>query len=286
MKSGRVVIVGRPNSGKSTLINNLVGKKISIVSRRPQTTRNTVQGAYWDDRGQIIFMDTPGLFAKIQDPIGKKISKTSSKDLGQADLVVYLIDRTRSKGEEENRILGAIRNSDKPKILVINKIDVKKPNFVHQYRFLEEEFNRWIEISASKKQHLKTLLDIIFELLPEGSAIFDPDQLKAFPAFDISPERFIGEIIREKVFIVLRKEIPYTTGVKVETINEKPNRFYIKAKILTTHERYKPFIIGRQGRQIKEIGSLARKEIELITNQKVFLDLEVVSDPHWYETGF
>ncbi|MFH1561393.1 MAG: GTPase Era [Patescibacteria group bacterium] len=286
MKSGRVAIIGRPNSGKSTLINNLVGQKISIISRRPQTTRTTVQGAYWDDRGQIIFLDTPGVFAKIQDPIGKKIAQSSTKEVGQADLILYLIDRTRSKGEEENRILGGIRNSNKPKIMVINKIDLKTPNFIHQYQFLEDEFNSLIEISALKKQHLKTLLTSIFELLPEGPAIFDPEKLKTFPAFGISPEKFIEEIIREKVFTSLRKEVPYTTGVKVETIDEKPNRFYIKAKIFTTHERYKPFIIGRKGQQIKEIGSMARKEIELITTKTVFLDLEVVTDSHWYEGQF
>ena len=286
MKSGKVIIVGRPNAGKSTLINNLVGKKISIISPKPQTTRKIIQGVYWDERGQIVFLDTPGIFAKIKDPITQKISGLAQQELSRADVIVYLIDRSRSRGEEENRILGAVRAINRPKIIAINKIDLVQPNYINEYRFLEDEFDAWVEISALKRQHLKTLLEKIFEFLPEGEPIFDPKFFEAFPALNITPEEFVAEIIREKAFLVLRQEVPYTVGVKVEEIREEEKIFYIKASLLTTADRYKSIIVGRGGQMIKKIGFLARKELELITNKKVFLDLAVVTDPHWYQEEF
>ena len=283
MKVGKVIIVGRPNVGKSTLINNLVGKKISIVSPKPQTTRKIIQGIYWDDRGQIVFLDTPGVFTKIKDPIAKKISGLAQQELSRADVIVYLVDRTRSRGEEENRILGAVRAVNRPKIIAINKIDLSEPNYIHEYCFLEEEFDAWVEISALKGRHLKTLLEKIFALLPEGEPIFDPKLFETFPALNITPEEFVAEIIREKAFYVLYQEVPYTLGVRVEEIREEENIFYIKASLLTIAQRYQSMIIGRGGQKIKKIGTLARKELELITNKKVFLDLEVITDPHWYQ---
>ncbi len=283
MKTGKVIIVGRPNAGKSTLINNLVGKKISIISPKPQTTRKIIQGLYWDKRGQIVFLDTPGIFAKTKDPVAKKISGLAEQELGRADVIVYLVDRSRSRGEEENRILGAVRAVNRPKIIAINKIDLARPNYLHEYQFLEDEFDAWVEISALKRQHLKTLLEKIFAFLPEGEPIFDPKLFEAFPALNITPEEFVAEIIREKSFFVLHQEVPYTIGVKVEEIREEADLFYIKASILTTADRYKAIIVGHRGQTIKRIGTQARKELELITNKKVFLDLEVVTDPHWYQ---
>lgn len=283
MKSGRVIIVGRPNAGKSTLLNALLGTKISIVSQKPQTTRKIIQGAYWDERGQIIFLDTPGTLAKIKDPIGKKLSILARKEVSQADLIIYLIDRSRSRGVEENRILGLVREIKKPKIIAINKIDIKRPNYIHEYQFLEDEVDDWVAVSALRKTHLKTLLEKIFLLLPKGEPLFDPKTFEGFPALNITPEDFIAEIIREKAFIVLRQELPYTIGVQVKEIKEKENSFYIQGTIFTTADRYKSIIIGKKGQTIKEIGTLARKEIELITNKKVFLDLQVEVNPHWYQ---
>lgn len=283
MKAGIVALVGRPNSGKSTLINALVGKKISIVTPQPQTTRKPIRAAYWDERGQIILVDTPGIFAKIRDPAGKKITKLAKESLGQADLIVYLIDRARSRGEEENRVLGMVRKIEKPKILVFNKIDVLKPDHSYEYSFLKEEFDKTVEISALRKKHLKTLLTEIFDLLPRKKAIFDPETLRSFPVLDVRPEEFVAEIIREKAFFVLRQELPYSLGVEVFSIEEKKDIFEIRATIFTNTDRHKSIIIGRSGRRIKEIGSMARKEIALITNKKVFLKLEVVTDRHWYQ---
>lgn len=283
MKVGRVVIVGRPNSGKSTLINALIGKKISIVTPKPQTTRKIIQGTYWDKRGQIIFLDTPGVFAKIKDPIGKKISQLARESLRQIDMVLYLIDRSRLRGEEENRILGIVRKIKQPKILVINKIDIKEPDYGYQYSFLQEEFNATVEISALRKKHLKTLMEKIFGLLPEGEKLFDPKQFESFPVLNQKPNDFVAEIIREKAFLVLRQELPYTIGTEVNQIEERKDLFYIKAAIFTDTDKHKSIVIGKNGKTIKEIGSMARKELELITGKKVFLDLEVITDKHWYQ---
>ncbi len=281
MKSGRVAVVGRPNAGKSTLINNLVGQKISIVTDRPQTTRKVVQAIYWDERGQIIFSDTPGIFAKIKGPVSKKINPQAGKQMQIADLILYLVDHTRHRGDEENRVLGLVRQADIPKILAINKIDIKKPDYTYQYKFLEDEFDQWLEISALKKLNLNILMDKVFEYLPEGKPLFNPENYQAFPAINITPEDFVSEIIREKAFMVLYHEVPYRLGVNVNQIEERDNIYYIKAEIVTTNEDHKPIIIGKKGKTIKEIGTLARKEFELITNKKVYLDLNVTVNPHW-----
>jgi len=287
MKAGNVVLVGRPNAGKSTLINALVEKKISIVSPKPQTTRKVICGYWWNEETQIIFWDTPGIFTKAKDLVAKKINLLPGLSLENADVIVYLIDKTRSRGDEENRILGMVRNVPKPKILVINKIDIKEPDYTYEYKFLKEEFDEWQEISALKKINLKPLLEKIIRFLPEGKPLFDAQKIGAFPG-NLTPEEFVAEVIREKAFLVLRQELPYTLTVITEKIEEKEDKkqnpiFYISAKILTTSRHYKKMIIGRGGKTIKEIGTLARKELELITNQKVYLDLEVVADPHWPE---
>jgi len=283
MKSGNVILVGRPNAGKSTLLNALVKQKVSIISPKPQTTRRIIRAFWWDEENQIVFWDTPGIFGRVKDLIGKKINLMPAKALGSADLVVYLIDRSRKRGDEENRILGLVRKTDKPKVLVINKVDVYQPNYSHEYEFLKEEFNDWIEISALKKKNIKGLITKIIALLPEGKPLFDPKNLGPLPSDEITPEKFIADLIQEKLFLILRNELPYSTGVKVEEMKEKEKIFYIKAAIYTTGKKYKKMIIGKKASQIKEIGTLARKELELITDKPVYLDLNVIADPHWPE---
>jgi GTPase len=281
MKIGRVAVVGRPNTGKSTLVNAIIGQKISIVTKKPQTTRKIIQGVYWDERGQIILMDTPGVFAKIKGPISKKINPQAKKNLSTSDLIIYLVDHTRKRGDEENKVLGIVRKIDKPKIIALNKIDVKKPDYTYQYKFLEDEFDDWIEISALHKNNLDQLKDLIFKHLPEGKPLFNPDNYQAFPAINITPKDFIAEIIREKAFMVLYQEVPYRLTVNVKQIKDKNTLYYIEAEIVTIDEQYKPIIIGKKGQTLKEIGTLARKELELITNKKVYLDLNVIDNPHW-----
>jgi GTP-binding protein Era len=284
MKAGNVLLVGRPNSGKSTLINTLVEKKISITSPKPQTTRRIIKGYWWNDKAQIIFWDTPGVFVKIKDQASKKINAITPAVLSQADVIVYLIDKTRHRGQEENRILGLVRKIQKPKIIAINKIDIPKPDYAYEYKFLEDEVDAWIEISALKKTNIKALLEEIIKRLPEtNQPLFNPKTIGPFPAEGVTPEKFIADLIQEKVFLTLRQELPYTTAVKTETIEDKKKMFYIKATIFTTADKYKRMIIGKKGETIKQIGSLARREIELFVDQKVYLDLRVETDPHWPE---
>lgn len=284
MKCGYVAIVGRPNSGKSTLLNNILGHKVSITSPKPQTTRFLLQAVYEDERGQIIFIDTPGIFGKVKDPLSKKINPMAEKALKRGvDVAIHLVDHSRDRDFEENKILGLMRKVDTPKILAINKIDIKKPSFLPHYKFMEEEYDKTIQISALYKNNLNYLIDAIFELLPERERIIDMSG-RATPALNIDSKLFIAEIVREKAFLFLRKETPYTLTTKVEEIKKRDDgTMYIRAKIITTTDKYKKMIIGKGGRMIKEIGMAARKELEIATNQKVFLDLTVETNPHWYE---
>ncbi len=280
MRAGQVVIIGRPNAGKSTLINSIVNQKVSITSPKPQTTRRIIRAAYWDERGQIVFWDTPGALKKTIDQASKKINLIPGKTLSWADVVVYLIDKTRSRGDEENIALGLARKVDKPKILVINKIDIKKPDYTYEYEFLKEEFDDFIQISALKQTHLKSLLEKIFSFLPKtDTPLFDPKILQGKKVLNQTAEEFIEEIIREKVFLTMRQELPYSTAVVLKKMEEKKGMFVIVADILTYNKKYKAMIIGKNGQVIKNIGIKARKELELITNKKVFLDLQVIYNP-------
>ncbi|OGG15144.1 GTPase Era [Candidatus Gottesmanbacteria bacterium RIFCSPHIGHO2_01_FULL_39_10] len=285
MKSGYVAIVGRPNTGKSTLLNNILGHKVTVTSPKPQTTRFPIEAVFEDERGQIIFIDTPGVMGRVDDPVGKKINpKTESRLAQNVDVMVYLIDHTRDRDFEENKTLGIARKFKIPKILAVNKSDIKKPDYYPHYKFMEEEFSPTIHISALFKWNFNYLLDAIFEYLPEKEKIIKDVETRATPLLSMDSKQFIGEIIREKAYIFLRKEVPYTLVVMVDEINKKENGvMYIKARIITNDDRYKRMIIGEKGRMVKEIGMAARKELETATNQKVFIDLTVEVNPHWTE---
>src|SRR3989344_3864080 len=284
MNSGYVAIVCRPNSGKSTLLNNILGHKVSITSPKPQTTRFPITAVYKDDRGEIAFIDTPGIFAHVQDPVSKKINPRTEKILNEGvDVIVYLVDHTRDRRTEENKNLGIVRKINKTKILVYNKTDIKEPSFIPHYRFMEEEFDSTVSVSALYRHNLNRLIEAIFTYLPEQELnLSDPN--RPTPAVYLDSKTFIAEIIREKAFLFLRKEVPYTmTAVVDETYKRGNGIMYIRARILTTDDRYKIMIIGEKGRMIKEIGMAARKELETATSQKIFLELTVEVDPRWYE---
>lgn len=284
MKSGIVALIGRPNVGKSTLLNNLLGQKVSITSPKPQTTRFAIQAVYEDDRGQIIFVDTPGMIGKVVDPLARRINLEAENQLNkELDLVVYLVDHTRQRDLEENKALGLVRKFKGPKILVINKIDVTKPSHIVQYKFMEEEFEAVVEVSAFARKNLGHLLEVLFEFLPEGKPMVNTSSLPQ-PGLNINSKTFLSEIIREKAFLFLRREVPYSlTAVVDETIERDNGVLYIKARILTSADRYKSMIIGKDGRMIKEISMAARKELETATNKKVYLELTVETDPHWID---
>ncbi len=286
MKQGKVLLIGRANVGKSTFVNNVIGQKVAITSPKPQTTRFSIRALYEEERGKIIFVDTPGIVGKAKDYLSKRINEKTLQILNeQVDLVIYMVDQTRKRDFEESKVLGLVRKINKPKILVINKIDDPGKSFLPQYKFLEEEFKDVFQISAIHKTHVKPLLDKIFEYLPEenkDSEEIPPDLV--YPILNIDSRIFISELIREKIFLMMGEEIPYTTTVIVDQIAERKNgTTYIKAKILTTNDRYKGMLIGKEGRKIKEIGSYARKEIALAINKKVFLDLNIEVDAHWQE---
>ncbi len=284
MKAGIVALIGRPNVGKSTLLNHILGHKVSITSPKPQTTRFNLQAVYEDDRGQIIFVDTPGIFGKVSDTLARRINPQAEESLNQGvNVVVYMIDHTRERDFEENKALGIVRKAKVPKILVINKIDVKQPTHIVQYKFMEDEFDAVVEISALANKNINTLMETIFSFLPEGKPLVDKKTL-AQPALNVDSKKFLAEIIREKAFLFLRKEVPYTlTSVVDELIKRDNGALYIKARILTSSDRYKVMIIGKGGAMIKEISMAARKELETATNKKVYLELTVETDPHWME---
>jgi GTPase len=284
MKRGIVCFIGRPNVGKSTLLNNLLGQKVSITSPKPQTTRFNLEAVYEDDRGQIVFVDTPGIFGKAVDTLSKKINPRASESLEKnVDLVVYIVDHTRKRDFEENIALGIVRKAKCPKILVINKSDVRSPSYIVQYKFMEEEFDKVIEISALFRKNLNVLMDTIFSYMPEGEPLVDTKTLVQ-PGLNLDSKTFLAEIIREKAFLFLRREIPYSLTTVIDEVTERENgTLYIKARILTSQERYKGMIVGKAGFMIKEISMAARKELETATSKKVYLELTVDVDTHWMD---
>lgn len=283
-KAGIVALIGRPNVGKSTLLNHILGHKVAITSPKPQTTRFSIQAVFEDERGQIIFVDTPGIFARVKDQSAAKINLRAEESLGQGvNLVLYMIDHTRERGDEENRALGIVRKVNVPKILVINKTDIKRPSHEIQYTFMEEEFDAVVKVSALTGKNTHILIKTIFSFLPEGKPLVEA-AARAQPALNLDSKTFVAEIIREKAFLFLRREVPYTLTAVVDDIVERNNgTLYVQARILTSADRYKAMIVGKKGVMVKEISMAARKELETASGKKVFLELTVETDPHWME---
>jgi GTP-binding protein Era len=290
IKMGRVTFLGRPNTGKSTLLNTIMQQKVAITSPLPQTTRKTNQVVYSSDKGQLILTDTPGVFHKVEDQVSKKVNLEAPKSVLRADVVVVVVDISRPKNEEENKAIGLARKSSGKKVLVYNKIDVAKgkKNHIADYNYLEDEFDRVVSVSALKGTNVKDLINKIYELLPETTNQDIQKDIKALssnkgPVISLPSTEFVAEIIREKAYLFLREELPYTINVVVNRIIDKKKLLVVEANILTTDPRYRKMIVGANGRKIKEIGYNARKELELMSGRKIFLDLEVVVDSHWPE---
>ncbi len=279
-KFGFVTMVGRSNSGKSTLLNTLIGTKLAAVTHKPQTTRDIIHGALNTAEGQAVFIDTPGILKERHNPLAGKLTERAKEAMEDIDVMLYVVDPTKAIGAEERYIMSILRKMDKPKLLIINKSDLpeKEKTYLEDYKQLADDFTQVFELSALYNRHIQPLKEKVFELLPVGEAMYTGDQIT-----NLGKGHWISEVIREKILLALRKEVPYSVAVEVRNIEEKPDIVVIQAVILTYDPKYKKMIIGANGRSIKEIGIAARKELSTALNKKVYLELEVETDRHWEE---
>ena len=283
-RSGFVSIIGRPNAGKSTLLNALVGEKVAIVTHKPQTTRHRIQGfvnvkgGHGRNPGQIVFIDTPGVH-KPDSPLGRRMMREVNSALEERDLVLVIVDVTQPFGKGDQFVLELLKNVRSPVILLLNKIDaIEKPKLleiIERYSKLRE-FAEIIPISATRKQGLDELIDVVIKRLPEGPRYFEKDQITD------QPERvLVSEMIRERVLIETGQEVPYATAVKIERFEERDKVTHIAAAIYCEREGQKGILIGKGGAMLKRIGSSARKQIERLLGTKVFLELFVKVRENW-----
>lgn len=280
-KSGFVGIIGLPNVGKSTLLNQLLGTKVSIVSPKPQTTRFNIKGILTRDNFQIIFVDTPGIH-EAKDLFNQMMVKEALSVLQDVDIILWVMDVTHRIPEEE-KILDLIREANKPTILALNKIDlIKKQELLPIIDYFSKlyDFKAIVPISALKNDGLDRLLDELVKLLPEGPFYYEPERVTDLPL-----DLLIAEIIREKIFLLTYQEVPYSSAVKVEEIREEPekNLLYIQATIFIERDSQKGIIIGKGGKMLKKIGTLAREELEFLLGKKIYLDLWVKALKDWRE---
>lgn len=278
-KSGFVALIGRPNVGKSTLMNHLIGQKIAITSDRPQTTRNRIQTVYTDERGQIVFLDTPGIH-KAKNKLGEYMVDAAERTVKDADVVLWLVEPTTYIGAGEQRILEMLKQIRTPVILLINKIDTvekeKVLTFIDTYR-KEYNFAEIVPASALKSTNLDTVLDVLMKYLPYGPMFYDEDTVTDQPMRQIA-----AEIIREKALRLLEDEIPHGIAVTVEKMRQRKDGMYdIEAEIICERESHKGIIIGKGGSMLKRIGSKARIDIEKMVEERVNLKLYVKVRREW-----
>ncbi|MGD0498348.1 MAG: GTPase Era [Bryobacteraceae bacterium] len=280
-KSGFVSLIGRPNGGKSTLLNALVGQKVSIVADKPQTTRTSIQGVLTLPEAQIVFLDTPGIH-KADSPINKRMMGVVRASIEERDLLLFVVDAARPFGEEDRRAVDLARKPDAPVILVLNKIDLLKDKghllpLIEQYKAVYD-FAEYVPVSAARRDGLDELRRIIIERLPEGPAYFPEDYVTD------QPERFLAaELVREKALLATRREVPYSISVTVDRWEAAPQITRIYATIRVEREGQKAIVIGAKAATLKKIGTLARIEMERLFGVKVYLDLHVRVQPGWRE---
>ena len=282
-KTGFAALVGRPNVGKSTLMNHLIGQKIAITSDKPQTTRNRIQTVYTDERGQVIFLDTPGIH-KAKNKLGEYMVSVAEGTLSEVDVILWLVEPTTYIGAGEQHIAGLLRKVKTPVILVINKIDtVKQPEeiltFINAYKDICD-FAEIVPVSALKDKNTDVMMEQIFKYLPYGPQYYDEDTVTDQPMRQIA-----AELIREKALRLLEDEIPHGIAVTIEQMTERDNgMFDIEATIICERESHKGIIIGKGGSMLKRIGSAARREIEALMGARVNLQLWVKVRREWRDS--
>ena len=283
-KSGFVAILGRPNVGKSTFLNYVLGKKVSIISPKPQTTRNRLQGIYTTDEMQIIFIDTPGIHKPL-NKLGDFMNNEAFSTLNDADVVMLLTDATQEFGTGDKFVLDLLKKSNAPKVLIFNKMDLIKNDIEENIKKFTESlnFDKVFKISSVTGDNVNNLLSYLYTKLEEGPMYYPKDQLSDHP------EQFIiSEIIREKVLILTKEEVPHSIACVIEnfkTDEENPNLININAVIVVERDSQKKIIIGKSGKMIKEIGTLARKDIVMFLGMKVYLEIWVRVEEKWRENS-
>ena len=277
--SGFVAILGRPNVGKSTFLNRVVGQKIAIMSDKAQTTRNKIQGIYTEDDAQIVFIDTPGIH-KPHSRLGDFMVESALSTLNEVDAVLFMVNATQKRGRGDDFIIERLKNVKKPIYLVINKIDQIHPDKLLQ---IMDDYRNTLDyaevfpISALEGNNCPELIESLVNTLPEGPQYYPADQITDHP------EKFIaGELIREKVLELTREEVPHSVAVVVDRIHrEDAEKVLVQATIVVERNSQKGIIIGKGGKMLKQIGVKARKDIELMLGDKVYLELWVKVQPNW-----
>ena len=278
MKSGFVSIVGRPNVGKSTLLNAIIGKKIAITSNTAQTTRNMIQGIYHGDDVQIIFVDTPGIH-KPHNKLGQVLNKQAYYSLNDVDVILFLVDVTEKLGNVDKFILEKLKENDVPVILVLNKMD--KITYLELLPKIEEykdlyPFQAIIPVSAYKKKNLDDLIKTVSQYLRDDVTYYDEDTFT-----NVSEKFSVSELIREKVLYHTKEEVPHSVTCITEEISEDKSSIRVIASLIVDRENLKKILIGKNGTMIKKIGTEARHDIEKLLEKKVYLDLRVRVVPNW-----
>jgi GTP-binding protein Era len=289
MKSGFVSLIGRPNVGKSTLLNTIINQKIAITSDKPQTTRNVIQGIYTDDEYQIVFIDTPGIHKPI-NKLGKVLNKEAEAETKDVDAILFLVDGSTGLGEGDKRIISTF-TSDQPVFLVINKIDkITKDQLlkvITDYKDLFD-FAEIIPISAAGKNNIDELINTVKKYITEVGMYFSPDEITSS-----SMSFLASEFVREKLFRLTEEEIPHTITCVTTKFEEKKDLIEINVDIIVDRDNIKKIIIGKQGSLLKTVGIQARHDIEMLTGKKVYLELYVKTVKNWrdkekylHELGF
>lgn len=282
-KSGFAALIGRPNVGKSTLMNTIIGQKIAITSNKPQTTRNRIRTVYTSEEGQIVFLDTPGIH-KAKNKLGNYMVNVAERTLSDVDVVLWLVEASNYIGAGEQHIIEKLKKTKTPVILVINKIDtVKKEEilvFIDTYR-KQLDFAEIVPVSALKGEGTDDLIACIMKYLPYGDPFYDEDTVTDQPIRQIT-----AELIREKVLRCLEDEIPHGIAVVIESMNFKKHIVDIEATVICERDSHKGIIIGKQGQMLKKIGSMARSDIEDLVGNQVNLKLWVKVKKDWRDSDF